>query len=66
MGWGRGRGSGIASMINIFDRMNDRDGGPIVVGPSSFSSVVHGEVQVEKNNCSELNVIVIRSTARGS
>jgi hypothetical protein len=66
MGRGRGRGGGITSIINVFDRMNNCDGGPIVVRPLLFSLVGHREVQVEENNDSGSNVVVIRSTGRGS
>jgi hypothetical protein len=66
MGWGRGRRRGIASMINIFNRMSDHDGGPIVVTPSLSSLVGRGEVQVEENNSGGSNIIVVRIMARGS
>ncbi len=62
MGWGRGRGRGIALMINVFDRMNDCNEGPIVVGPLAFSLVGCGEVQVEENDGGGSNVVVVRST----
>jgi hypothetical protein len=66
MGQGRGRGKGIASIINVFDRVNNCDGGPIILGPSLFSLVGRGEVQVKENNGGGLNVVILRSTARDS
>jgi hypothetical protein len=66
MGRGRGRGGGIASLINVFNQMNNHDVGPIVVGPLSLSLVGCWEVQVEENNGGGSNVFIVRSTARGS